>query len=203
MEGFLTKSTSGTRHSSMRIVSGVQWSASSSPIIIRITNADGDPSRKGSMWENMFMSRMANLIIFNGVASTYTPSPHDSRLTGESKSLRGTPKPPRREPWRLYFKDIETARRTASMAGRMARRRDDEEFIIYDHYSCRDLWNRFCHCFLEHALYTKYGGFEDADGGDAGKEEFPSSVILWLQSQVKGGHIPKVKFVGNDSKAED
>jgi hypothetical protein len=169
-----------------------------------MATSDRDPSRVGSMWEHMFMSRMANLIIFNRVDSTYTPSPHDSRLTGESKSLRGTPKPPLREPWRLYFKDIETARMTASMAGGMAgRTRDEEEFIIYDDYSCRDLWERFCNCFLEAAVYTKYGGFEDAEGGDAGKKEFPSSVILWLQSQVKGGHIPKVKFVGNDSKAED
>ncbi|KAJ5990345.1 hypothetical protein N7522_009680 [Penicillium canescens] len=116
--------------------------------------------------------------------------------------LRGTPEPPRREPWRLYFEDIETARETASMAGFMVRGRDDEEFIIYDHYSFRDLWERFCHCFLELALDKKYGGFKDADGGDAVDEEHPSPLILWLQSQVKGGHIPEVKFVGNDSKAE-
>jgi hypothetical protein len=160
-----------------------------------MAEAHGDPSRAGSMWEIMFMPRMANLVTIRPVDSAYTPSPHDSRLTGELNSLCGTPEPPRREPWRLYFKDIETARETASMAGRMVRRRDEEEFIIYDDYSFRELWQRFCYCFLERALHTKYGGFKDADGRDAGDEKHPSDVILWLQSQVKGGHIPGVKFV--------
>jgi hypothetical protein len=85
----------------------------------------------------------------------------------------------------------------------MVRRRDEEEFIIYDDYSFRELWQRFCYCFLEDALDTKYDGFKDADGADAVDERHPSPLILWLQSQVKGGHIPGVKFVGNDNKAED
>ncbi|OJJ99133.1 hypothetical protein ASPACDRAFT_120269, partial [Aspergillus aculeatus ATCC 16872] len=121
----------------------------------------------------------------------------NGQLTFTYGDCSGVPRPPIREPWRQYFKDVDEAREVARYTAKevIYDPGNGRDIVIQNDYSAREDWDNFCAAFVARAVGIKYGGYSDHELNEHNTEdERGCPLVLWLQSELEAGNIPGLKL---------